>query len=98
WKPMLHTVFVAMIPFLIGGFIAFLFHPLVEKIQHFGLKRGWAILIIYTIFFGGIGISFYFGLPLLIERLNDFSKQLPVLAEQYKDGISNIQASASRWP
>ncbi|MFK4997614.1 hypothetical protein ACI2OX_09055 [Bacillus sp. N9] len=31
WKPILHIIVVATIPFFISAFIAFLLHPLVEK-------------------------------------------------------------------
>ncbi|MBS4209011.1 AI-2E family transporter [Bacillus sp. FJAT-50079] len=98
WKPILHIMFVAAIPFFISAFIAFLLHPLVEKIQLLGLSRGWAIMTIYTLFFGGAGYGIYLGIPFLIEQLNDFSQRLPILVEQYKEWIQGIQASASRWP
>lgn len=98
WKPVLTTILIAMIPFLLGGFIAFLLHPLVGKLQAFGLKRAWAILVIYILFFGGTSYGIYLGYPLLIEQMKEFSEQIPHLANHYKQWVQNLEASTSRWP
>lgn len=98
WQPLLSMVFIGLLPFFIGGFIAFLLHPLVVKLEAIGLKRGYAILLIYLLFFGGVGYSFYLGIPMLIEQVRDLSDQLPTLSGQYKQWIHDLQSSTSRWP
>ena len=98
WKPLLSTVFLALLPFIIGAFIAFLLHPLVEKLAGYGLKRVYAILIIYLLFFGGAGCAIYLGYPLLIEQTRDFTEHLPELVGQYRQWTDELQHSASRWP
>lgn len=92
------VVLIGLIPFILGGFIAFLLSPLVEKMEALGLKRNWAITVIYVLFFGGIGFGLYLGFPLLIKQMKQFSDQIPELAGYYKHLVQNIEASTSRWP
>ncbi|MBS4222528.1 AI-2E family transporter [Lederbergia citrea] len=98
WKPVFTTVCIGILPFLISGFIAFLLHPLVVKLEAVGMKRVIAIILIYFLFFGGIGYAFYLGIPMMIKQMQEFSEQLPFLSEQYKQGVDNLQASTSTWP
>lgn len=98
WEPVFVTILIGLIPFLLGGFIAFLLHPLVEKLVAIGMKRTWAISVIYFLFFGSIGYGIYLGFPLLIEQMKEFSEQIPELASYYKQWIQSLEATTSRWP
>ncbi|RLQ98122.1 AI-2E family transporter [Falsibacillus albus] len=98
WLPLLHFAFLVFLPFFIGGFIAYLLHPLIEKIHESGLHRGVAILIIYSLFFGGIAYGVYRGLPLIIHQIKDLSNNLPMLAEEYKRWNDALEHSTKRWP
>ncbi|WP_230200078.1 AI-2E family transporter [Bacillus niameyensis] len=98
WKPILTAVFIGLVPFLISGFIAFLLHPLVVKLEKVGLNRTLSILLIYILFFAGLGYGLYIGIPLLIKQMREFSEQLPHLIGHYRDLIHNLEASTSRFP
>lgn len=98
WAPVLHVALAVCLPLLIGGFIAYILHPLVEFLYKNGLPRGLAILIIYILFFGGTAYGIYRGLPLVIAQMNDLSEHLPQFADQYRDGVVYLQTSMKHWP
>ncbi|MFZ7945503.1 MULTISPECIES: AI-2E family transporter [Bacillaceae] len=98
WMPVVRMAAIIIIPFIIGGFITYLLHPIVERLHEKGLHRGFAIILIYFIFFGGIGAGLYKGIPAIIDQLKDLSESAPVFAEQYRDWINQLQAHTRAWP
>lgn len=98
WKPIFTIFGIGLLPFVIGGFIAYLLHPVVEKIEMLGINRTVAILIIYVLFFGGTGYALYMGVPVLIEQISHFSEHIPELTAHYKGLVKDLHASTSRWP
>jgi predicted PurR-regulated permease PerM len=98
WVPIFDLLFTAITPFAIAGFITYLLHPLIENIHERGIPRVLAILIIYIMFFGGIGYGLYKGIPLFIQQLRDLSENLPGLIETYKGWTKRIHNETSAWP
>lgn len=98
WVPVIEIIFALLVPFSIAAFITYLLHPIVEYLHEKGLHRGISILIIYLLFFGGIGFAFYRGIPAMIHQLNDLAENAPIFAEQYKQMVNNIMDQTSRWP
>ncbi|MDP4083409.1 MAG: AI-2E family transporter [Bacillota bacterium] len=98
WLPILKVIIFILLPFMIGGFITYLLHPIVEKLHEKGLHRGLSIFLIYVLFFGGIGTLLYKGLPAFITQLRDLSENAPVFAEQYRSWITKIQEHTAAWP
>ncbi|RST73907.1 AI-2E family transporter [Siminovitchia acidinfaciens] len=98
WKPVFTILCIGLLPFVIGGFIAYLLHPIIEKIEALGVNRTVAILIIYVLFFGGSGYALYMGIPVLIDQISHFSERIPELATHYKGLVKDLHASTSRWP
>lgn len=98
WLPILKVAAIIILPFAIGGFITYLLHPIVEKLHQKGLHRGLAIFLIYILFFGGLGICVYKGVPAIIDQIKDLSESAPVLAEQYREWITMLQSHTREWP
>ena len=98
WMPIVRMAAIIILPFVIGGFITYLLHPIVEKLHEKGLHRGLAIIFIYIIFFGGIGIGLYKGIPAIIDQLKDLSENAPAFAEQYRSWIDTLQSHTRAWP
>jgi predicted PurR-regulated permease PerM len=98
WIPILKAIIVILLPFIIAGFITYLLHPIVERLYEKGVKRGLAIFLIYILFFGGLGFSLYKGIPAFITQLKDLSESAPILSEQYRDFLDQIQLHTSKWP
>jgi predicted PurR-regulated permease PerM len=98
WLPVVDLFVTALIPFFIAAFITYLLHPLVEYIHEKGIPRWAAILLIYFLFFGGIGYGLYKGIPLFIQQLKDLSESLPALIETYRNWTKQIHNQTSAWP
>jgi predicted PurR-regulated permease PerM len=98
WMPVFRVAIIIILPFVIGGFITYLLHPIVEKLHQKGLHRGLAIFLIYILFFGGLGICVYKGVPAMIDQIKDLSESAPVLAEQYRGWVDKLQSHTREWP
>jgi predicted PurR-regulated permease PerM len=98
WMPIVKVAIIIALPFVISGFITYLLHPIIEKLHEKGLHRGVAIMLIYVIFFGGIGFALYKGIPAIIHQLKDLSESAPVFAEQYRGWIRELQSHTREWP
>ncbi|QVY60470.1 AI-2E family transporter [Cytobacillus gottheilii] len=98
WHPVLDIFLAVLIPFIIGAFITYLLHPIVERLHDTGIHRGVAICIIYIIFFGGIGFALYKGIPAFIHQLRDLTESAPQFSEQYRSWVQMIQEKTSMWP
>lgn len=98
WLPVVNMGIVILLPFVIGGFITYLLHPVVEKLHEKGLHRGLAIFLIYFLFFGGIAFALYKGIPAFIAQLRDLAESAPFLAEKYQGWIKTLQSHTREWP
>ncbi|RHW40591.1 AI-2E family transporter [Neobacillus notoginsengisoli] len=98
WSPAGTVIWYILVPFIAAGFIAYLLHPLVEKLNARGLHRGLAVLLIYIVFFGGLGYGVYKGVPAFIEQIRELSSSAPAFAEQYRDFISSLEEKTKAWP
>lgn len=98
WLPVLEIAMMVLLPFMVAGFITYLLHPIVEKLHEKGLHRGLAVLLIYCLFFGGIGFALYKGIPAFIAQLKDLSESAPILTDQYRGWIKTIQKHTAAWP
>lgn len=86
------------IPFLIAALIAYLLHPLVEKLHEWNIHRGLAILLIYLIFFGGVGYLFYKGYPAIVNQVRDLNENLPEFIRMYESWIYQVYSYTSFLP
>ncbi|EAR63472.1 hypothetical protein B14911_01700 [Bacillus sp. NRRL B-14911] len=98
WLPVIRTLFIIIFPFAAAAFITYLLHPVVERLHEAGLHRGLAVIIIYTLFFGGTGYALYKGLPAIIVQIRDLAEHAPQLADQYREWLLLLQSKTSQWP
>ena len=98
WLPIVNILLKVISPFIIGAFITYLLHPVIEWLHEKGLHRGLAVALIFILFFGGIGYGFYKGTPVFIEQLEELTESAPELSNQYRDWIQYIQEKTKEWP
>jgi predicted PurR-regulated permease PerM len=98
WKPILGIVKLVLVPFLTAYFIAYLLHPLVEKLHQKGMPRTLAILLIYVLFFGGIGYGVYKGIPVAVSQLKDMNENFPQFVKMYEGWTDNIEERTANFP
>lgn len=98
YRSFLHLLFRLFIPFVISLFIAYLLHPIVEKLHEKHLPRWAAVLLIYTLFFGGIGFALYKAYPILIRQIRDLSKNIPGFIDTYREWVYSLYEQTSAFP
>ncbi|MEH6941933.1 AI-2E family transporter [Bacillus sp. JJ722] len=98
WLPILNIIGISLFPFVVAAFITYLLHPVVEKLRSRGCPRSISILLIYFLFFGGLGFAIYKGMPVIIRELDDLMKSTPYFAEQYTALLDSINQKTSNWP
>lgn len=98
WFPVVKTLLIVLSPFLISAFITYLLHPVVEKLSESSLPKWLAILVIYLLFFGGLGFALYKGIPAFITQLRDLVEHAPDFTNQYRIWTTTIQEQTAMWP
>lgn len=98
WAPILFVLKVAITPFLLACFIAYLLHPLIEKLHEKGVPRTLAILLIYILFFGGIGYGVYKGTPAVVAQLQEMNEQFPQFVNMYETWTDGVREQTENFP
>jgi predicted PurR-regulated permease PerM len=98
YLPIIKSILKAFIPFVIAFIISYLLHPLIQFIHKKGLKRAYAILLIYLLFFGGVSFGIYLLLPVFKEQLDDILKSFPKVISLYDLLITKIHVNTSQMP
>ncbi|UOQ46294.1 AI-2E family transporter [Halobacillus salinarum] len=87
-----------LLPFLIAIVLSLLLHPLVRLLEDAGMKRSFAILLLFAVFFTLAGFGIYRGYPKLIEQLKLLSEQLPQLMQAYQGWTQEFYEQTERFP
>ncbi|CAM4139348.1 membrane protein [Bacillus manliponensis] len=98
WEPILFVFKVAITPFFIACFIAYLLHPLIEKLHEKGMPRTFAILLIYVLFFGGVGYGVYKGTPAVIAQLQEINSNFPQFVSMYDGWMDGVTEQTENFP
>ncbi len=89
--PFIFSIFKIIAPLFVGVFIAWLFDPIVTKLNKKGIRRLLGTILCYVVFLGIIFLIIYAIIPLLSEQINDFvSTTIPSLYETSKNWIDSI--------
>lgn len=98
WLPIVDIIYIVFPPLMISGFITYLLHPIIEKLHKGGLKRPYAILLIFSLFFGSVGYGLYVGIPVLIGQIKDLINNLPFLTEKVQSMINSLYWQTADLP
>lgn len=89
-----YRVWEVMITFALGGILAyFLYHPVIY-LQKKGIKRLYAVLVLYLAVVGLLGLTLYWGVPRLINEaghLLEMYPQMEARAEEIAEEIDGIE-------
>lgn len=86
------------IPFLIALIISYLLHPLVNWLVRIGLKRVFAVILIFLLFFVGVGSFIYMGIPVLIKQMREFTEQLPSTFHMLEGWLERFRDHQDQMP
>ena len=94
-KAIVISILKILAPLFIGLFIAWLFAPMVKKLQKKGIKRSLGTTIVYILFLGLLALLVGSILPILKDQINDFIQTLPSIFESVKDWVSDEAVKAN---
>jgi len=87
---LLLTFLKVLSPLFFGFVIAWLFNPIVKKLNNKGIPRIWGSLIVYAIFLIFIYIFLRILIPTLYSQINDLIATLPSIFDKFENFTSNF--------
>ncbi len=84
------TVIKVATPFFIGFAIAWLFNPLVCKLENKGIKRGLASILVYILFLLILLGFFYLLIPTVYDQINELINSLPGILNSLESWLSRF--------
>ncbi|MBE6154960.1 MAG: AI-2E family transporter [Firmicutes bacterium] len=89
WNLLL-TFLKVLSPLFIGFVIAWLFNPLVKKLNNKGIPRIWGSLLVYAIFLFLIYLFLRVLIPTFYTQINDLIGMLPAIFDKFKVVATNF--------
>lgn len=89
------TFFKVLSPLFIGFVIAWLFNPIVKKLNKKGIPRIWGSLIVYVILILFIYVFLRILIPTLYTQINDLMVSLPAILDRFEAMIDNFISQIS---
>lgn len=95
WKILgfIRDLLVVISPIFIGFIIAWLFDPLVCKLEEKKIPRIISTIIVYALFLSGLFLIIYAFIPTLISQIKDFINVIPSISSELKELTNGIFAS-----
>ncbi len=84
------TLLKVLAPLFIGFVIAWLFNPLVKKLEEKGIPRVAGSLIVYVVFLVIVIVFLNFLVPTVYTQVNELIQNLPSIFNDFKNGINEI--------
>jgi predicted PurR-regulated permease PerM len=76
-----------LLPFVLGGVVAYVVLPLVQKLEKRGLKRGVAIVFVYACILGTLGLFLRLAVPRVSKEIVGFRRELPRITRELQDQV-----------
>lgn len=94
--PVILKILSVISPFFVGFAIAWLLNPLVNKLTDKGMKRGFAVVIVYLMLIVVVYLFCLAVIPTLIEQINDMVKMIPDWLNDAKDLLNDVFLKLSK--
>jgi len=89
--PFIFTVLRILSPLFIGVFLAWLFDPIVTKLNKKGWKRGFGATLCYFVFIGIIAVVIGSLIPMLSEQINELvTNTIPAVFKTFEGWLNGI--------
>lgn len=87
----LYLIRTILLTFVLAAFISYLFYRPVRWIEGRGIKRTWAILLLFLLIIALLSLALLFLIPNLTREVSDLSRLLPRYAQQARDMTDKVQ-------
>lgn len=84
-----------LIPFVVAGFLYYLFNPLIELLQKLHIKRNWAIALVFLIVIAAVVFIMATIIPNLVNQVTQLVVNLPKLYSELRKLIARL--ATYRW-
>lgn len=98
WLPIIKVVAKISVPFLIAGTIVYLLHPIIEKFHRSGIRRSYAVLGIFVVFFGLLSLLIIKGTPFLMTQLKELIEHLPEYIVVVEGWLESLNEKIAIFP
>ncbi len=76
-----------LLPFVLGGAVAYLLNPLVQKLGKAGFSRRIAALLILASFLAFVLVLCLAALPTILDEIHDLSENIPIYIEDFRKAL-----------
>ncbi len=87
-----------LLPLVVACVIAYLLHPIIEKLATYGLSRGLATALLFLLFIATIVLILMIGIPVFIRQVHEAIDVLPEQLASIKETIFTYQKQLSGLP
>lgn len=98
WLSLYLFLKVVLLPFFISIIIAYLLHPVIHFLVRAGFKWGWAVGLIYGLFFIGVGAGAYLMIPELLKQGRELNEKLPQIFATLEEWLKMFQDHQEHLP
>ncbi|WP_416149242.1 AI-2E family transporter [Salipaludibacillus sp. HK11] len=96
--PLIKLLVNVMVPFVFAGFIIYLVHPFVKKMESVNIPRPLSILFLFLLLLAGFIVIVMKGTPYVIREGEEFLEQLPAMARTYRETLELIYQQLAYLP
>ncbi|NKX43471.1 AI-2E family transporter [Roseicyclus persicicus] len=77
-----------ILPFLVGGAVAYFLDPVADRLERMGMSRILATVIIFVVLITVVILALLVIVPLVIQQANDLIRSAPTLFEQLRNWLT----------
>lgn len=96
--PFLKSLFKLLVPFLTAGFIVYLLHPIVEKLESKHVPRPLSILLLFFLLTAVLTLVIMKAAPYIVQEGKELLEQLPELTATYRQFLISFDQQAAFLP
>lgn len=86
-----------LLPFVLGGAIAYLLNPAVQKLQRLKISRNWAVVLILLVFAVIVAVFMGFAAPILYRELGEVAQNIPQYIQTLSAKLQTLFDDAQGW-
>lgn len=94
----LYAVRAVLPPFLLAFVLAYALHPPVDQLHRMGLRRAWAILLVYALVGLLAGAVIVFVVPLFVNELSGLAETIPRYVSEVQRFLAGLERRFDRIP
>jgi predicted PurR-regulated permease PerM len=96
--PAIHIIFTVLFPLFVALILAYLLNPMVKWLTLLKLQRLYAVILLYLIFISVLGLSMWYGGPVLIQETQEVIAKLPEIESMLQAVLHRFDYQMRKLP